>query len=293
MSNIDLTPNEARVVRDTLVRLGRMHLAGDASTGDVAEANGGEAAGAVERMIGTQAARRCRVYHIPDDFLLSVVIPVFNEAATVDKVIQRVRAIELPCEIIVVDDGSTDGTREVLQCLATADDLRVFMHEHNQGKGAALKTGFAAARGDVVVIQDADMEYDPRDFIDLLQPIVEDEVDIVYGSRFSRSSRSQSPRWHQQGNRLITRLSNLRTRQSFTDVETCYKMIRRELLEKISGSLREKGFGIELEITAKLAKLKGVRFCERPISYEKRSYAEGKKIGWRDAVWAMWCILRY
>ncbi len=250
----------------------------------------------LKQLLGDDVCQRLGIYCIPSDFVLSVVIPVFNEAATIQKVIQRVRDTGLRMELILVDDGSTDGTRETLQQMVDRDDLKILFHEKNQGKGAALKTGFAEATGDVVVIQDADMEYDPQDFRILLQPILEDRADIVYGSRFCSFDRHVSPLWHRAANRLITNLSNFTTGLRFTDVETCYKLFRREIIQQIGPGLRERGFGIELEMTAKLAKgakLHGWRFYERPISYDRRGYAEGKKIGWRDGIWALWCIARY
>lgn len=249
----------------------------------------------LERILGSDVCRRIGVYKLPADFVLSVIIPVFNEAATITHVIERVRNAELTCEIIVVDDGSADGTKEVLQALADGDndDLRVYFHDKNQGKGAALVTGFQHATGDVVVVQDADMEYDPQDLRFLLQPIVEDYADVVYGSRFSGADRQVSPLWHLAANQVITKLFSLRNGRKFTDVETCYKVFRRELIQQLAPRLREKRFGIELEITARLLKNPEVRFYERPISYVRRTYAEGKKIGWRDGVWALWCILRY
>jgi len=249
----------------------------------------------LERILGSDVCRRIGVYRLPADFILSVIIPVYNEATTITNVIARVRNTELTCEIIVVDDGSTDGTREVLQSLADdgGNDLRVFFHDKNQGKGAALVTGFQHATGDVVVVQDADMEYDPQDLRFLLQPIVEDYADVVYGSRFSGADRQVSPLWHLAANQLITKLFNFRNGRKFTDVETCYKVFRRELIQDLAPRLREKRFGIELEITARLLKNRKIRFYERPISYVRRTYAEGKKIGWRDGIWALWCILRY
>lgn len=247
----------------------------------------------LHRMLGSRLCRRLGVFRLPSGFLLSVVMPVFNEVATLETMIARVRSVGIPCEIILVDDGSTDGTRELLEKVQEDADLRVVFHERNQGKGAALKTGFAHARGDVVVIQDADMEYDPRDFHFLLQPILEDRADVVYGSRFSNPNSGVSPWWHRAANQLITMLSNLSTQRSFTDVETCYKMVRRSVLEPIVETLHETRFGIEIELTAKLARQPGVRFAERPISYDRRGYDQGKKIGWRDGVWALWCILVY
>ena len=180
-----------------------------------------------------------------------------------------------------------------MERLAGADDLKVIFHPENQGKGAALSTGFSHASGAVVVIQDADMEYDPHDFRSLLQPIIEDRADVVYGSRFSGADRAVSPYWHRAANLLITVMTSVRLGYKFSDVETCYKMFRRELIQEIAPDLREQRFGIEIEITIKLARKNNVRFLERPISYDRRSYAEGKKIGWRDGLAALWCILRY
>lgn len=247
----------------------------------------------LEKMIGAEAARRLGLVRLPDGFVLSIVIPCFNEAATITQVIQRVRDSKLPCEIIVVDDGSSDGTRDVLKNLPPQPDLRIVFHERNQGKGAALRTGFQHATGDVVTVQDADLEYDPRDFWFLLQPIVEDSADVVYGSRFSGQDRHVGPLWHLAVNQLITKLFNLRHGYRFTDVETCYKLVRRSLIQEIAPHLQEKRFGIELELTARLLRIKDVRFYERPISYSRRTFAEGKKIGWRDGIAALWCILKY
>lgn len=252
----------------------------------------------LQSLLGSELSRRLGVYEIPQGFKLSVVIPAYNESKTIEKVIARVRATGLPCEMVIVDDGSRDGTRDILSRLrdeeaAANTDLKIIFHEKNQGKGAALRTGFQHCTGAVVVVQDADMEYDPQDFHLLLQPLVENRADVVYGSRFSHNDGVVLSYWHQWGNELITLLSNWKSGRTLTDVETCYKMIRRDLIQKIGPTLKEKGFGIELELTFKLARIPDVRFFERPISYAGRSYAEGKKIGWRDGVWAMWCILTY
>jgi len=221
---------------------------------------------------------------------LSVVIPVFNEAGTVDRLLQRVHEVPLWIEVIVVDDGSTDGTRDILsQMDGTLIDTLVF-HEENRGKGAALRTGFARATGDVVVVQDADLEYDPREFPMLLQPILEGKADAVYGSRFLGGPHRVLLFWHSIGNRVLTLLSNMFTDVNLTDMETCYKMVRRELLHSLP--LSADRFGIEPEITARLAQA-GARIYELPISYDGRSYAEGKKIGWKDGVSALWSIVRY
>jgi glycosyltransferase involved in cell wall biosynthesis len=220
-------------------------------------------------------------------------MPVYNESRTIDEIICRVRACGVACELIIVDDGSTDGTREILEKYRPDDDVTLVFHAANQGKGAALKSGLLRAKGDVVVIQDADLEYDPADYINLLQPIVEDQADVVFGSRFRGGSHRVLYFWHAAGNRFLTLLSNVFTNLNLSDIETCYKMFRREIVEQIAPTLREKRFGIEPEMTAKIARIPGVRIYERPISYSGRTYAQGKKIGWRDVLRALWCIVRY
>ncbi|GAB5402581.1 MAG: glycosyltransferase family 2 protein [Aureliella sp.] len=244
------------------------------------------------QVLTDDVCRRLGIFAIPDGFRLSVVIPVFNEVNTVLDVVERVRRTELPMEIILVDDGSEDGTREKLETLKTADDIRVILHEKNRGKGAALRTGFEHATGDAVVVQDADLEYDPDDFRFLIQPIVEGTADVVYGTRYGHHDRQVPPLWHVFVNRWISRLCNLRTGLYLSDVETCYKVIRRELIQELAPGLRENRFGIEIEMTIKLARKK-VRFYERPIRYDRRGFDEGKKIGWRDGVRALYCMLRY
>jgi glycosyltransferase involved in cell wall biosynthesis len=221
------------------------------------------------------------------------VIPVFNEVATIQEVLRRVRTVGVPLELLVVDDGSLDGTRDLLLGLDPADDLKILLQDTNQGKGAALKCGFVESTGDIVAIQDGDLEYDPRDLRLLLPPLLNHEADVVYGSRFGYARELVSYYVHQRGNELITRLSNWRTKLPLTDVETCYKVVRGDWIRQIAPTLCERRFGVELELTAKLARMPGARFCERPISYAGRSFREGKKIGWRDAVRAMWCILKY
>jgi glycosyltransferase involved in cell wall biosynthesis len=222
---------------------------------------------------------------------ISIVIPVYNEAATIASLIERVRAVGLEKEIIVVDDCSTDGTADVLRALPPCRDLTLRFHTMNQGKGAALRTGFQLATGDVVVVQDADLEYDPQEFSKLLSPIADGRADVVYGSRFAGGECHRVLYfWHSIGNRLLTLLSNAFTNLNLTDMETCYKMFRREIIQAIS--LEENRFGFEPEITAKVAKL-GCRVYEVGISYSGRTYEEGKKIGWRDGMRAVWCILKY
>jgi glycosyltransferase involved in cell wall biosynthesis len=251
----------------------------------------------LERLLGAELCRKLGIVRLPEGFKLSVVMPVYNEIRTLPQVIERVRATGLPLEIVIVDDGSRDGSREYLAELRDNreknSDLTILFHERNQGKGGAIKTGFLACTGDVVIIQDADLEYDPNDYRLLLQPIITGEADVVYGSRFSHIDGPVHHYWHRWGNQFITRLSNWKSGWALTDVETCYKMIRRDLVQQIAPRLVERGFGVELELTFKLARMPGVRFYERPVSYVGRSWSEGKKIGIKDGLWALWCILRY
>jgi glycosyltransferase involved in cell wall biosynthesis len=223
---------------------------------------------------------------------LSIVIPCYNERDTIEELIDAVLAapVERP-EIIVVDDCSRDGTREVLQQKVESRVAKVIYHERNRGKGAALRTGFSAATGDIVLVQDADLEYDPRDYARLLAPIFEGRADVVFGSRFAGGeSHRVLYFWHSVVNRLLTLLSNMLTDLNLTDMEVCYKAFRREILQQIT--VEEDRFGFEPEITAKVAKLR-CRIFEVGISYAGRTYAEGKKIGWRDGARAVWCILKY
>ncbi len=221
---------------------------------------------------------------------LSVVIPVFNEVATIAEVIRRVQKVAIEKEVVVVDDCSTDGTREVLRGLS-APDVRVFYHEKNQGKGAALRTGFGHVTGDVVVVQDADLEYNPEEYHRLLKPILDGRADVVYGSRFLSSDEHRVLLfWHSVGNKFLTLLSNMFTNVNLTDMETCYKMFRKEVLQGIR--LEQNRFGFEPEFTAKIARGKW-RIYEIGISYSGRDYTEGKKIGWKDGIAALWCILKY
>jgi glycosyltransferase involved in cell wall biosynthesis len=247
----------------------------------------------LQQWLSPEVCRRLGLYSFPEGFLASVVVPVYNEEATLETVIERVRGSGVACQLILVDDASTDGTPAVLDRWRNEPGITVLHHETNRGKGAALRTAFPHARGDVVIIQDADLEYDPGQYRALLQPIVEDRADVVYGSRFLGADRSVPRFWHHTANRLITALSNLRTNLKLTDVETCYKVIRRSLLDRIAGKLQENGFGIEIELTARLARLPGTRFYELPIRYTARSYAAGKKIRFADGLRAVWCALRY
>jgi len=245
------------------------------------------------RLLGEPACRALGLYHIPPDFVLSVVVPVYNEEATIAKVLERVSQTPLKKQILVVDDASRDRTPAVLEELQSQFPLTLLRHERNRGKGAALRTGFAHATGDAVIIQDADLEYDPAEYLKLLQPLIEDQADVVFGSRFLGDQHRVLYFWHYLGNQVLTWLSNARTNLNLTDMETCYKLFRRDVLQKILPSLRENRFGIEPEITAKVARLPGVRIFERSISYYGRTYAQGKKITWRDGLHALWCIARY
>ncbi len=230
-----------------------------------------------------------------DHGTLSIVIPVYNEQATLDPLVEAVIAADLGDigrEIIVVDDGSTDRTGEIAEDIARRKtQVRVLRHPRNQGKGAALRSGFAECTGDWVVIQDADLEYDPGDLRRLLAPLRQGKADVVYGSRFLPSGAHRVLYyWHSVGNNLLTTLSNMCTDLNLTDMETCYKMFRRDILTQIR--IEEDRFGFEPEITAKVARLK-CRIYEVGISYYGRTYEEGKKIGWRDGLHALWCILKY
>ncbi len=222
---------------------------------------------------------------------LSVVIPVYNESKTIREIVRRVQEVPIEKEILIVDDGSTDATREVLRELDGRDGVRVFLQPANQGKGAAVSVGFRYAQGDVVVVQDADLEYDPNEFGKLLAPIEAGHADVVYGSRFlGGGARRVLYFWHTVGNRFLTLVSNMFTNLNLTDMETCYKMFRREVVQSMK--IESRRFGIEPEITAKVAR-RGYRVYEVPISYYGRTYEEGKKIGWKDAVSALGTIVRH
>jgi glycosyltransferase involved in cell wall biosynthesis len=221
---------------------------------------------------------------------LSVVVPVFNERNTILEIIRRIRQVDFAKEIIIVDDYSTDGTRAILQELPSSDDLRVILQPKNMGKGAALRRGFAEVSGDIVLVQDADLEYDPTDYPVLIQPILEDQADVVYGSRFLGGPHRVLFFWHSVGNRLLTTLSNMLSDLNLTDMETCYKVFRADLLQRIK--LRENRFGFEPEFTAKVARAR-CRIYEVPISYHGRDYTQGKKIGWKDGIAAVYFIIKY
>jgi len=237
---------------------------------------------------------------------LSVVIPAYNEINTIEKIIFKVQKVDLEKEIIIVDDGSTDGTKEFLLKLQKSekkiklekinefinvDNIRIFFQEENKGKGAALNRGFKEVKGDVVIVQDADLEYNPREYKKLIQPIEEGFADVVYGSRFMGGDPHRILFfWHSFGNRFLTFLSNMFTNLNLTDMETCYKMFKRDVIDNVN--IKENRFGIEPEITAKISKM-NVRIYEVGISYYGRTYKEGKKIGWKDGLHAVFCIFKY
>jgi glycosyltransferase involved in cell wall biosynthesis len=221
---------------------------------------------------------------------LSVVIPVYNEKNTILSLLKSVHDVAMLKEIIVVDDYSTDGTREVLKSLPSSDDFKIIFQPQNAGKGAALRAGFAVVTGDIVVIQDADLEYDPAEYVNLIQPILANKADVVYGSRFLGGPHRVLLFWHSVGNSILTTLSNMLTDLNLTDMETCYKIFRADILKKIC--LHENRFGFEPEFTAKISKAR-YRIYEVPISYSGRDYSEGKKIGWKDGVAAIYFILKY
>lgn len=221
---------------------------------------------------------------------LSVVMPVYNEKKTVEEVMRRILGLAMEKELVIVDDASTDGTREILARYENTPYVRIFYHEKNQGKGAALQTGFRGATGDFVVIQDADLEYDPKEYPNLLEPILDGRADVVYGSRFLGGPHRVLYYWHYVGNCFLTMLSNMLSNINLTDMETCYKAFRREVLEKVR--IRSRRFGCEPEFTMKVAKHK-FRIYEVPISYSGRSYEEGKKITWKDGLAAVFTMIYY
>ena len=256
----------------------------------------------LRKTLGDSACRQLGFYEIPADMLLSVVIPVYNERETLMDLINRVREVPIRKELVLIDDCSKDGTRDVLKKLEeesanqSEDDMNrisVFYHDVNKGKGAAVRTGFEKAQGTVIIIQDADLEYDPAEYPRLLHPIIEDKADVVYGSRFLGDQPHRVLYyWHYLGNKFLTTLSNCFTNLNLTDMETCYKLFKREVIQDITPTLRQNRFGIEPEMTAKIASRR-YRVYEMSISYSGRTYDQGKKIGWRDGFKALWCIVRY
>jgi glycosyltransferase involved in cell wall biosynthesis len=252
--------------------------------------------------LGEPVCRKLGLYRVPKDLTLSVVIPAYNEAKTIHEILRRVRAVPIKTQIIVVDDCSKDGTRDILRDIEQRDkELKVVYHEINQGKGAALRTGFRHATGQIVIVQDADLEYDPEQYPQLIQPIVEDLADVVFGSRFIGETHRVLYFWHSLANKGLTLLSNMFTNLNLTDMEVCYKVFRREVIQGIT--LKSDRFGFEPEVTAKVARFtfpsksgehpRSCRIYEIPVSYHGRTYREGKKIGIKDGFQALYCILRY
>jgi glycosyltransferase involved in cell wall biosynthesis len=222
--------------------------------------------------------------------VLTVIIPAYNEVGTILKVVESVANLDIEKQIIVIDDGSTDGTRESILALSGRAEMEIVLHEQNQGKGAAIQSGIRLAKGEIVIVQDADLEYNPNDILRVIQPIVDRESDVVYGSRYLANAHQDQSAVHRFGNACLTGFSNLMTNQRLTDMETCYKAFRRELIQSIQ--IEQRRFGFEPEITAKLARKKIV-IREVAISYQSRSWHEGKKIGIRDLISTLWCIVRY
>ena len=257
--------------------------------------------GALKETLGVAACRQLGIYAIPDEFLLSVVIPIYNEERTLQALIDRVRAVPIRKELVLVEDCSKDNTRDILKRLETEaaanpdpmNAINVSYHDVNRGKGAAVRTGFSKATGDAIIIQDADLEYNPSEYPRLLHPIIEGAADVVYGSRFLGDHEHRVLYfWHSVGNRVLTMLSNGFTNLNLTDMETCYKVFSRNALADIWPTLKQNRFGIEPEITAKIARRR-LRVYEMSISYHGRTYQEGKHIGMKDGFKAIWCILRY
>lgn len=253
----------------------------------------------MKALLGEGACRQLGFYALPENFVLSVVIPVYNELNTLPVLLEKVRAVPIPKEIVLIDDCSKDGTREILQEYSQRNwndpmnRIVVKFQDRNQGKGAAVKAGMGVATGDAIIIQDADLEYDPAEIPRLLQPIVEGRADVVFGSRFLGDQPHRILYfWHYCGNKFLTMLSNCFTNLNLTDMETCYKLFTRQVIQEIQPKLVQSRFGIEPEITSRVARAR-CRIFEMSISYNGRTYAEGKKIGMKDGFKALWCIVRY
>jgi glycosyltransferase involved in cell wall biosynthesis len=267
----------------------------------------------VRQALGETVCRKLGLIEFPPDLKLSVVVPVYNERDTIHQILRRILAVPIAKEVILIDDFSKDGTRDELRKIEqewlasrpaaseSGDDrhagpplnsVRVLYHDRNRGKGAALRTGFAHVSGTVVIVQDADLEYDPAEYPQLIAPIIDGRADVVFGSRFIGETHRVLLFWHYLGNKLLTTLSNMFTGLNLTDMETCYKVFRREAIDAIAPTLKSDRFGFEPEVTAKIAK-RGLRVYELPISYSGRDYSEGKKITWKDGLQALWCIIRF
>lgn len=226
-----------------------------------------------------------------DKAVLSVIMPVYNEKDTITKIIEKVVALDILKELIIVDDGSTDGTREILKDYHMGDKIKVFFHDKNMGKGAAIRTASHKIRGEIVVIQDGDLEYEPKEFYELIKPITDDMADVVYGSRlWGGKPQRVHMFWHLMGNRFLTLITDILYNTTLTDIETCYKMLKTSVFKQIN--ITSNGFSIEPEITAKVLKMK-LRVYEMPISYYGRSYEEGKKITWRHGFFAIWTLVKF
>jgi glycosyltransferase involved in cell wall biosynthesis len=290
------TDNSAgKVVAAMLYSRGAVSLAEAVRMSGLTEAAFHEAISTTEQLLTAGALRPAlsNVMRIPPDFKLSVLMPVYNEARTILEILDRVMAVKISKEIVVVDDGSSDGTVEVLkkEVENRIEGVRVFYSPRNQGKGAAVRRAIKAATGSVCVVQDADLEYDPEEYFQLLEPILDGRADAVYGTRFMGGGPHRVHLfWHYVGNQILTTISNAFSNLNLTDMETCYKLMRTELAQSLP--LRANGFDIEPELTLKLAKA-GARIYEVPISYSGRSYSEGKKINWKDGVKALYSIVRY